>query len=70
MSKSAEPKRDIDRGWAWVVMMSSYTGMVIYCVPLYMSGVLYIALLDKFKEGEAKTSLIGAVSAGLLCFAG
>lgn len=60
---------DIDRGWAWIVMTSSYFGMVIYCIPLYMSGVLYMALLDTFNEGEAKTSLIGAVSTGLLCFA-
>ncbi|XP_045200004.2 monocarboxylate transporter 12-like [Mercenaria mercenaria] len=62
-------QKNIDRGWAWLVMMSSYIGMVIYCVPLYMSGVLYIALLEKFNKGEAKTSLIGAVSSGLLCFA-
>ncbi|XP_053404384.1 monocarboxylate transporter 12-like [Mercenaria mercenaria] len=32
-------------------------------------GVLYIALLDKYNEGEVKTSLIGAVCSGLLCFA-
>lgn len=61
---------DIDRGWAWVVMTTTFLGMLFYCTVLYMAGILYIALLDQFDEGEAKTSLVGAISTGLLCFAG
>lgn len=63
-------KPDIDRGWAWVVMITTHLGMLSYCTVLYMAGILYIELLEKFQEGEAKTSLVGAISTGLLCFAG
>ncbi|KAL4230168.1 hypothetical protein ACF0H5_010553 [Mactra antiquata] len=72
MSSEIQSKRlkrpDIDRGWAWVVMTATYLGMIVYCTTLYMGGVFYIALLDRYKEGEAKTSLVGAISSGLLCF--
>lgn len=61
---------DIDRGWAWIVMIATYLGMTVYCTTLYMNGILYIALLDRYREGEAKTSLVGAVSSGLLCYSG
>ncbi|KAH3809527.1 hypothetical protein DPMN_137900 [Dreissena polymorpha] len=63
-------RRDIDSGWAWVVLVAVYLGMVIYCFLLYMSGILYIALLDRYGESETKTSLVGAISTGLLCFLG
>ena len=59
--------KDIDTGWAWVAALSVYLTMVINCTALYMAGVIYIALLDKYKEGKAKTSLVGALNSGLLC---
>ena len=58
---------DIDRGWAWVAAMSVYLTMIINCTTLYMGGVIYIALLEKYNEGKAKTSLVGALNSGLLC---
>ncbi|XP_060593791.1 monocarboxylate transporter 12-like [Ruditapes philippinarum] len=63
----SERKTNIDRGWAWVVMITSYLGMVILCTALYMNGVIYVELLNKYGEGEAKTSLVGALCSGLLC---
>ncbi|XP_053403162.1 monocarboxylate transporter 12-like [Mercenaria mercenaria] len=50
-------------------MTTTYLGMLSFCTVLYMAGILYIALLDRFQEDEAKTSLVGALSTGLLCFA-
>lgn len=61
-------KSDIDRGWAWVVLVAAYLGMFIFCLAMYMNGVLYVALLERFREGEAKTALIGAIGIGLQCF--
>ncbi|WAR28134.1 MOT10-like protein [Mya arenaria] len=61
---------DIDRGWAWVVMAAVYMGMMIYCITLYMNGVLYLALLDKYGGTDVKASLVGAFAGGLLCFLG
>lgn len=58
---------DIDRGWAWVAATAAYLTMITNCITLYMGGVLYIALLDTFQEGKAKTSLVSALNTGLLC---
>ncbi|KAL4230696.1 transmembrane transport [Mactra antiquata] len=62
-------KPDIDRGWAWVVMIAAYLGTILQGTSLFTGGVIHIALLNKFKEGQAKTSLVGALNSGLLCFA-
>ena len=58
---------DIDRGWAWVAATAAYLTMIINCITLFMGGVLYIDLLETFKEGKAKTSLVSALNSGLLC---
>ncbi|WAR28118.1 MOT12-like protein [Mya arenaria] len=44
--------------------------MMIYCITLYMNGVLYLALLDKYGGTDVKASLVGAFAGGLLCFLG
>ena len=67
---TVEKKANIDRGWAWVVMVTSYLGMIILCTALYMNGVIYVELLERYGEGEAKTSLVGALCSGLLCCLG
>ena len=61
---------DIDRGWAWVAAVAAYLTMIIKCLTLYMGGLLYIALLETFNDGKAKTSLVSAINSGLLCFLG
>ena len=60
----------IDGGWAWLVLIVVYLGIIIISTSLYMTGVLYVALLDQFGEDEAKTSLVGALNSGLLCLLG
>ena len=66
--KKGDP--DIDRDWAWLVLIVVYLGIIIISTSLYMTGVLYVALLDQFGEDEAKTSLVGALNSGLLCLLG
>ena len=58
---------DIDRGWAWVAAVCVYLSTIINCTNLYMRGVIYIALLEKYNEGQGKTSLVGALNSGCLC---
>ena len=65
--RSVRDNHDIDRGWAWVVAIAAYLITVINCIALYMAGVFYIALLERYKEGTAKTSLVGAINSGILC---
>ena len=67
MKMSSHQLHDIDRGWAWVAMVSVYLTTIINSIAMFMNGVIHVALLNKFKEGNAKTSLVGALNAGLLC---
>lgn len=57
--------KDIGRGWAWIVLIASYGTIMTLCMSMYMSGVLYVAFLDRFQEEPAKTSIIGALNTGL-----
>ena len=57
---------DVDRGWAWLVLVSVYTGAIIIYTTAYLGGVMYVALLQHFDAGETKTSLVGALNHGLL----
>ena len=61
---------DIDGGRAWLVLSAVYLGIVIISTSIYMSGVLYVALLEHFQADEARTSLVGALNSGLLCLLG
>lgn len=61
---------DVDRGWAWPVLIAVYSGILILSTSLYTAGVLYVALLDYFHEDAAKTAVIGALNSGFLCLMG
>ncbi|KAK3605778.1 hypothetical protein CHS0354_033983 [Potamilus streckersoni] len=64
------PRRDIDGGWAWVVLLASYGAMFISSVTIYSGGLFYIVWLGKYKESETKTSLIGSLSISMVCLLG
>lgn len=62
--------RDIDQGWAWVVMMAAFCTQFITGVLSYSVGVFHNALLNEFKEDLTFTSLVGSVYTSLLCLTG
>ena len=64
------PDSDIDGGRAWVVLFTVYIGIVIVSTSLYMTGVLYVVLLEHYQADETMTSLVGALNGGLLCLLG
>ena len=62
--------KSIDRGWAWVVLVSSYIGLIIFSMTGYMYGVIYIALLRQFGESVTKTSLVPTLQSILFSMGG
>ncbi|XP_031628936.1 monocarboxylate transporter 13-like [Contarinia nasturtii] len=59
---------NIDGGWGWVVVFASFCIHIITDGITYSFGVLYIQLLDEFKEGKGYTSSILSIMAGItLC---
>ncbi|XP_052784445.1 monocarboxylate transporter 10-like isoform X3 [Mya arenaria] len=63
-------KRDVDGGWAWLALVAVYGGMLTLSTVMYTSGVLYVEMLEYYREDAAKTSVIGALNTGLMCLLG
>ncbi|XP_045201857.2 monocarboxylate transporter 12-like [Mercenaria mercenaria] len=63
-------KDDVDKGWSWLVLIAVYSGMAFVSITTFMNGVFLVALLDHYNEDLAKTTMIGALHAGLLCLLG
>lgn len=61
---------DVDRGWAFVVLLSSSACMFVGATLGYGTGVVHVALLEKFKKDAAFTSLIGSIFFSLLSLMG
>ncbi|OWF38312.1 Monocarboxylate transporter 14 [Mizuhopecten yessoensis] len=59
-----------DKGWAWVVMMASFCMVSILGFLVYGYGMVQVALLERFHEGIAKTSIAGSLFTGFLSCAG
>ena len=70
IQKMKKPGNDIDRGWAWLVLVAVYLGIITLSTTFFFGGVLYVALLEKYNADKAKTSLVGALNGGLLCLLG
>lgn len=58
---------DVDGGRAWVVLIATYTAVIVLCTILYMNGLYLSVLVEYYQEDLAKTSMIGALNSSLLC---
>ncbi|XP_023931675.1 monocarboxylate transporter 14-like, partial [Lingula anatina] len=61
---------DVDKGWAWVVMAAGSLSIFLTNGMSYSVGVMYLPMLETFKEGEAITSMVGSVFMGLSMLTG
>ncbi|KAK3096244.1 hypothetical protein FSP39_024903 [Pinctada imbricata] len=61
---------DIDRGWAWVVMLASFGAQFIGGILTYGTGVFLVGLLNKYEGAVATTSVVGAIYASLFALMG
>ncbi len=60
----------VDRGWAWVVLFSSFcVGFVsegfLFSVPLY-----FVEFLEVFQENAGPTAWIASLNFGIFCAVG
>ena len=62
--------RDIDRGWAWVVMGATYLGQMMFATSYFMVGVVYVELLEHYQDDEVKTSLVGTLNMAIYALLG
>lgn len=65
-----EDFKDIDRGWAWVVMLASFGSFVLQGGAMYAVGIIHSALLDKYEASVSLTSWAGALYVAQCSMAG
>ena len=62
---------DVDRGWAFVVMIVSFVIHFIIDGVCLSFGVFFIEILNEFKdEGVSKVLMVGSISLGMYMFVG
>ena len=59
-----------DKGWAWIVLLAAFMCNVIFDGIIFSFGILYIELLDFFKDSGGMTSWIGSVISGVYACVG
>ena len=67
---AAQKHPDIDGGWAWVIIVSSFMCLFLTCGALYSVGIFNVIFLDNFHESTATTSLVGSLLIGLIALMG
>jgi hypothetical protein len=65
-----EKNKDLDQGWAWVIMIAASLAGLLNGVLIYAAGVIHVALLEKYEQDNAYTSLIGSLFTSLLSLVG
>ncbi|XP_067670014.1 monocarboxylate transporter 14-like [Haliotis asinina] len=58
--------KNIDRGYAWVVLVFSWLQVVISGIFYYSTGVVNTVLLENMQEGVVKTSWVGSTLYGTI----
>lgn len=61
---------DVDRGWAWVVLVLSYLGMTIYGTFAFSTGILQAEILEAIEPDIQKTAWVGATHLCIISLSG
>lgn len=63
-------KGHLDGGWSWLVVLGSFLSQFVVMGVNNIFGLLYIDLLEEFKESKATTAWVGSLAFGLLFIMG
>ena len=61
---------DLDKGWAWVVLLASFGSFLIIGGSVYGVGIIHIALLERYKQDVTTTAWVGALHSALMNLGG
>ncbi|XP_045188745.1 monocarboxylate transporter 4-like [Mercenaria mercenaria] len=68
--KNDEPEfSDLDTGWAWVVLFTSFGTFCLMGATQFASGIVHMILLERYQANESLTSLVGALHTSLIFIA-
>jgi hypothetical protein len=55
-----------DGGWGWVIVVASFILQALSVGIAYTFGVIYVKLLEFFKDSQSSTAWIGSIQPALL----
>ena len=61
---------ELDRGWSWVVLVSTFGYFMVFGLFLYGVGVVHLALLEEYHSKSATTAWVGGIFAALISLCG
>ncbi|XP_045190962.2 monocarboxylate transporter 12-like isoform X2 [Mercenaria mercenaria] len=67
---STDDFRDLDRGWAWVILFASFGTFCLLGSSLYSVGIIQSVLLQRYQESVSLTSWPGALNTALMSLGG
>ena len=65
-----EKNKDLDQGWAWVIMIAAALAGLLNGILIYTAVVMHVALLERYEQDNAYSSLIGSLFTSLLSLVG
>ena len=70
MTPMMSQMEELDRGWSWVVLVSSFGYFMIFGMFLYGIGMVHAVLLDEYTGKSASTAWAGSLYAALVSLGG
>ncbi|KAL4231111.1 hypothetical protein ACF0H5_008694 [Mactra antiquata] len=65
-----EDYSDMDTGWAWIILLSSFGTFCFLGCALYAVGIIHSTLIDRYQQSLSLTSWAGALHTALISLAG
>ena len=61
---------DLDRGWAWVIVIGSFVAHMMIGASTYAVGIIHLALLERYQHSISRTAFVGALHSALVSAGG
>lgn len=65
-----EDFNDLDTGWAWIVLISSFGTFCLIGSLMYAVGIIHSSLLDRYEESVSLTAWAGAIHTSSMSIGG
>ncbi|XP_048582394.1 monocarboxylate transporter 14-like [Nematostella vectensis] len=68
MRQQEDVPSHMDKGWAWVVCFSSFCITILAAGLLNCAGIIFVELLERYKQGRGKTAWVTSLASGFKHF--
>ena len=69
-SDESKNMKTLDKGWSWIVLLSSFGTFFIVGANILGVGIMHVVLLERYRESVSLTSLASSLQTAFTCFGG